>query len=214
MAFRNLSLEHMNRQYFYSSDLAIAEQIINKAKIRRGKCLELFAGSGYLGLALAQISYLEVSLMDTSLDMLRLAKKNIADCGLTERMRVIRGGLRGMIDLADQSMDLVVSKRSVFFWKDKQKLFSEIYRVLAPGGMACVGGGFFENQDMRRQVERRLAEYDPDLLSRLNNQTWNQRVQPIGKKLAAAGIASYEMTYGDNELWILIRKGEVYSNVG
>jgi ubiquinone/menaquinone biosynthesis C-methylase UbiE len=213
MAFRNRTLEQMNRQYLYSSDLAIAEQIKNKTGIRSGRCLELFAGSGYLGLALAQISNLEIYLMDASTDMIRLAGKNIADCGLADRVRTLRGGIRGTIALPDESMDLICSKRSVFFWKDRQKIFAEIYRVLAPGGVACIGGGF-ENQDLRLRVENRLAEYDPGLLNRLNDQVWRQRVAPICQKLTAAGIAGYEVNFSDNEFWILIRKPAAYSNAG
>jgi len=41
----------------------------------------------------------------------------------------------------DNSVDLVVSHGSIFFWDDQVKGLQEIYRVLRPGGRAMIGGG-------------------------------------------------------------------------
>lgn len=38
--------------------------------------------------------------------------------------------------------DVIVSRGSFHFWEDKQIAFSEIYRVLKPGGVAFIGRGF------------------------------------------------------------------------
>jgi SAM-dependent methyltransferase len=45
----------------------------------------------------------------------------------------------------DNYADIIVSRGSFHFWDDKQKAFSEIYRVLKPGGVAFIGRGFSEN---------------------------------------------------------------------
>jgi ubiquinone/menaquinone biosynthesis C-methylase UbiE len=42
----------------------------------------------------------------------------------------------------DNYADIVVSRGSFHLWNDKTKAFSEIYRVLKPGGVAYVGRGF------------------------------------------------------------------------
>lgn len=44
----------------------------------------------------------------------------------------------------DAFAEVVVSRGSFPFWKDKRKAFSEIYRVLKPGGVAFIGRGFPE----------------------------------------------------------------------
>jgi len=41
----------------------------------------------------------------------------------------------------DNSVDLVVSHGSIFFWDDQVKGLQEVYRVLRPGGKAMIGGG-------------------------------------------------------------------------
>jgi len=42
----------------------------------------------------------------------------------------------------DGEFDLIFSRGSYRFWKNKTKAFSEVYRVLRPGGFAVIGGGF------------------------------------------------------------------------
>lgn len=45
----------------------------------------------------------------------------------------------------DNYADIVISRGSFHFWKDKVKAFGEIYRVLKPGAVAYIGRGFSEN---------------------------------------------------------------------
>ena len=45
----------------------------------------------------------------------------------------------------DNYADIIISRGSFRFWKDKVKAFGEIYRVLKPGATAYIGRGFSEN---------------------------------------------------------------------
>lgn len=45
----------------------------------------------------------------------------------------------------DNYADIIVSRGSFHLWKDKLQAFSEIYRVIKPGGIAFIGQGFSEN---------------------------------------------------------------------
>jgi SAM-dependent methyltransferase len=45
----------------------------------------------------------------------------------------------------DNYADIIISRGSFHFWKDKVKAFGEIYRVLKPGAMAYIGRGFPKN---------------------------------------------------------------------
>ena len=42
----------------------------------------------------------------------------------------------------DNSFDLVISRGSIFFWRDQSTALREIVRVLKPGGYAFIGGGY------------------------------------------------------------------------
>jgi ubiquinone/menaquinone biosynthesis C-methylase UbiE len=46
------------------------------------------------------------------------------------------------IPLKDQSVDLVFSRGSIFFWQNLEACFKEILRTLRPGGTAFLGGGY------------------------------------------------------------------------
>jgi len=45
----------------------------------------------------------------------------------------------------DNYADIIVSRGSFHFWKDKVRAFGEIYRVLKPGAVAYIGRGFPRN---------------------------------------------------------------------
>jgi len=67
--------------------------------------------------------------------------------------------------LADASVDLVVSRGSIFFWRDPAAGVREAYRVLRRGGKAMLGGGLGSGYPvgarevfMRRRYEGVLKE--------------------------------------------------------
>ncbi len=199
-------MQKMNRALLYSSFLDTAKQIQHKAGIHSGNCLEISAGNGLLGIAIAQNSHMHVFLMESSKDMLSKVGANLRVSGLENQnqVRLIKGA-PVKIPLGDATMDLVVSRSSIFFWQNRVKTFQEIYRVLTPGGMACIGGGFW-NEEIKRQVEGKLEEYNPKLLGQLSGYIWRQSAESLASQMIEAGINSYEMNCGDDGLWIFIKK--------
>ncbi|NLA76055.1 MAG: class I SAM-dependent methyltransferase, partial [Deltaproteobacteria bacterium] len=119
----------------------IAGQIIARTGITSGTCLDIGCGSGYLGAAIAKATQLYVHFLDQSPDMIEIAKQTIQENNIQERSVTITGGVSS-IALPDNSINLAVSRGSVFFWEGLPKAFQEIYRVLAPGGCTYIGGGF------------------------------------------------------------------------
>ncbi|MDD4753961.1 MAG: class I SAM-dependent methyltransferase, partial [Desulfitobacteriaceae bacterium] len=129
------------REVFAPVYPVLAGQIISNTGISRGCCLDIGCGGGYLGLALARISRLAVVLLDKSPDMLDLADGYIRESGLESRVQTLKGDVH-CIPLEDGTVQLAVSRGSMFFWNDRVKAFREIYRVLAVPGVAMIGGGF------------------------------------------------------------------------
>ena len=110
-------------------------------------------------------------LFDESQDMLNLAQGYIRQNGLEARMKTLLGDVHD-IPLADESVNLAVSRGSMFFWNDRVKAFREIYRVLAAGGAAVIGGGF-GNLNLLREIEEKMLKRNP--------QWKEERQQRIGK---------------------------------
>ncbi|MGI9862495.1 class I SAM-dependent methyltransferase [Moorella naiadis] len=196
--------DQVAREVFAPIYPVIAEQIKQKTGITRGTCLDAGCGGGYLGIALAGITELFIYLFDKSPEMLEIAARNIAAHGLQQRARTLRGDIHE-IPLKDQSVDLVISRGSVFFWENQQRAFQEIYRVLAPQGAAFIGGGF-GNAELKKLIDARMAQKDRNWQERINKNIGKNAVEIFVKTIEAAGISKFEIDKGEAGLWILIWK--------
>ncbi len=78
----------------------------------------------------------KVTGLDFSEEMLEKAKQNLEKTGFTN-MEFVRGDIEDM-PLSDSTFDVVLSNCVLNLVPDKQKAFSEIYRVLKPGGHFCI----------------------------------------------------------------------------
>lgn len=188
-----------------------AQQIRQKTAIDKGLCVDVGSGGGYLGLALAKISDLDFIFLDISPQALEKAREHIAEDGLQQRAGTLLADVHS-IPLEDGSVDLVISRGSLPFWKDPVTAFKEIDRILAPGGQAYVGGGR-GTPEIREQIAARLAAagqarpdsdkskdgVPPGAPRRMMNHDFNEIMQQ-------AGIARYAVNKGDDGLWIRIWK--------
>ncbi len=199
--------EEIARKVFAPIYPVIAEQIKNKTGLSKGKCLDIGSGTGYLGIALAQITDLQIYLYDKSPNMLEIAARNITASGLEARVQTLLGDVHD-IPLADQSIDLMVSRGSVFFWENRVKAFQEIYRVLAPGGATCIGGGF-GTPELKKQIAETMVKIKKDWRGFVKKNTGRQNVENFSRELRSAGLPDFEIIKNEAGLWIVIRREKV-----
>jgi len=183
----------------------IAHQILKRADIDSGWCLDVGSGTGHLAIALATLSDLMVFSMDSARPMCRVADANIRKYRLEPRVKPIFGSAT-RIPFDNAAMDLIVSRGSFFFWENLSLGFSEIMRVLRPGGMAYIGNGF-GNARLRDEIALQMRERDPgweetrqDLYDRCNPHV-------VRSALAAAGIFEYDLIEDDSGYWVIFTKG-------
>lgn len=119
----------------------IAGQIRGRTGVDHGVCVDLGGGPGMLGIEYARLTAAEVEICDPLPGCIEEARTNIVEAGLGHRVTA-RLGAAETLPYGDASVDLVMSRGSVFFWKDQEKGFGEVQRVLRPGGWAYIGGGF------------------------------------------------------------------------
>lgn len=134
----------------------IAEDLLSRCGIRSGLCLDLGGGPGMLAVRLAEISDLQVIVVDPVPECIELAEENAAEHGRCDQVSAQLGQAE-KLHFADGSVDLVVSRGSVYFWNDQAEGFREIYRVLRPGGWAFIGGGF-GNAELRDEILATMAD--------------------------------------------------------
>ena len=133
--------EKVMKGHFKKIYPVIARQILERTGITSGRCIDLGGGPGMLAVELAKASALDVTVCDVTFECVALAKENSREHGVHERVSAVQGTAE-KLPFDDNSIDLVVSRGSIFFWEDQQKGLSEVYRVLRPGGWAYIGGGF------------------------------------------------------------------------
>ena len=204
MKNKALEFDQIAREVFAPVYPVLAQQILKWSGIKQGSCLDIGCGGGYLGLALARASKLETILFDESQDMLNLAQDYISQSGLESRVKTLPGDVH-RIPLPDESIDLAVSRGSMFFWEDRVKAFREIYRVVCVGGMAILGGGF-GNLELLREVEAKMQKIDPEWKVKRQQRIGKESVESYQEELKQAGISTFEIKQDEAGLWITFKK--------
>lgn len=182
----------------------IAANAIKEAGVREGICIDAGSGPGSLAIAMAGYPGFRVYALDHSPASNEIAEKNIEEAGLSERVTVVNGSVEE-IPLESGIADLVVSRGSIFFWEDYNRAFSEIERVLKPGGRSYIGGGF-GNAELRdtivAEMIRRKPEWEKKYKRNMSKDMKNTLIE------AAAGLKDCKARCIDDEtgLWIILEK--------
>ncbi len=112
---------------------------------------------------------------------LSLANKN----GFSGRVSAVYADAKEL-PFRDNYADVVVSRGSYHFWDDKDKAFSEIYRVLKPGGVAFIGRGFAD--DFSVEAARKIRARQKGI--RYNPQ---EKAAELCKIMKEAAISKYNV---------------------
>ncbi|MGE5654490.1 MAG: arsenic resistance N-acetyltransferase ArsN2 [Bacillota bacterium] len=127
------------------------------ASIRKGEVvLDLGSGGGLDVLISAQRVGPEgrVYGVDMTPEMLMLARANAAKAG-AGNVQFLEGDIE-QIPLPDNSVDVIISNCVINLTQDKQRVFSEAYRVLKPGGRLAVSDIMFDGD--RAKVPQELLD--------------------------------------------------------
>ena len=184
----------------------IADQILERTGITHGSCLDVGSGPASLAIAIALLSDLRVTALDSSPEMYALAHRNIRDRCMEGLVTPVLGDVHA-IPAADSSFNLVISRGAFHSWYDLRTAFREIYRVLMPHGMAYVGGGY-GNARIRDEVLAERNKRDPvdDRNHGAFSRFRKMHTEDIRASIESAGIGNYRIINDDSGLWILMQK--------
>lgn len=185
----------------------IAQQILDDYQITSGKCIDIGTGHGYLGIELAKITSLEMYFVDLDPEALNKARKNVALNELGNVVHFVSADVTAL-PFEDNFAELVISRGSLWFWKDQVKGLQEINRILKPGGVAFVGGG--------------LGRYTPPTMRKRLQGMGRKKLEKKGYKgflrgaeleelVRKTGILNYRLfsdVEGEPGHWIEIKKAE------
>jgi len=124
----------------------LAEQIAMDFELRdkEGIGIDLGSGPGTLILELCEHSRLHWINADINPHFFPHFYKQAQQRGFGHRVSAVFADA-GALPFRDNYADIIVSRGSFPFWRDKTRAFSEIYRVLKPGAVAYIGRGFSRN---------------------------------------------------------------------
>ncbi len=191
------------REIFAPIYPVIATQIAAATGIGSGRCLDAGCGTGALGIALAQITDLHVTYFDQSEEMLNLASGYTAQKGLEARSAFLQGDIHA-IPLPDDDVDLVISRGSSPFWNDWHQAYREILRILRPGGMAYVGGGF-GNRELRDSIVTTMSENNPDWRNSFKDRVASER-EALPNIIESLRPERFHIVNDDSGFWAVITK--------
>lgn len=134
------AFDRIARTLFKNVYIYLAQQIKQDYGLTSGICIDAGAGPAYLSIELARITDLEIYAVDIDPEAIEIARRNIAAAGFSSRIKPVLASVEKM-PFPDNFADIVVSRGSYLFWKNKVQAFKEIKRVLKPGGVAFIGGG-------------------------------------------------------------------------
>lgn len=113
---------------------AMTRHLIECADIAEGdQILDIACGFGGTLRILARLGC-EVKGADISENCVRVAQARNSAAGLANRIEVVRGDFHDIDSEAD-AWDAVICQESIIHSDNRQKVFSEVFRVLRPGGV-------------------------------------------------------------------------------
>jgi ubiquinone/menaquinone biosynthesis C-methylase UbiE len=195
---------NIKRKLPFSSYWAVAQDIIHRTGVREGSCLEINGDHCYFGIAMSQLTQMQIYLMEKSESVIEHITFHLKQNNMTNQIQLIKGDPL-QIPIADHKIELVVYRKSIFSWRSPSKTFQEIYRILAPGGAAYLGDDSWNGQKWNR-IENKLKDYGFILSEQLNGDVWRQRMENIRKEIIQAGISSFEMNCNGEGLRIIIHR--------
>lgn len=181
----------------------IVNNILKDFKRKSGICLDIGSGPASMAIEMAKISDFKIYTIDISESMNKIAKENIIENKLEDRIEQFLGNVENL-NFKDNSIDLIISRGSVYFWEDHVKAFSEIKRVLKKDGMAFIGGGF-GNKELKEKIIKELREKRPDWESASKKRFDKFNLKIADEICMKAGINNFSKIEDDRGNWIIIQ---------
>jgi ubiquinone/menaquinone biosynthesis C-methylase UbiE len=193
--------DKMVKENFMPAIVSTAKQIIEDYGILEGVCVDVGCGTAIFAIELCRHSNLKLYALENAKAIYEVARKNIENEGLTDRIIPVLGDAHDL-PFENEFAELIISRGSYHCWKDKVLVFQEIYRVLKKGGIGFVGGGF-GRYISKEELDRMTALRDRSLKDDAKVYRSPKELEDIIHK---TGIANSHIIYDRSGLWAELKK--------
>lgn len=118
----------------------VVQDLLKLCQPKPGFWVDLGAGEGQVAIPLIEATGNAVVMLDPKAEDMVEGLQVARDKKIENRLLAVVGPAESL-PFPDNTVDLVVSRGSIFFWDDPVQGLREIQRVLRPGGKAYIGGG-------------------------------------------------------------------------
>ena len=189
------------KENFMPAVISTVKQIIEDYGVLEGVCVDVGCGTAVFAIELSRHTKLKIYALEKEKAIYEVARMNIEKEGLSDKIIPVLGDAHNLPFDSDFA-DFIISRGSYHCWKDKARVFKEIYRVLKKGGIGFVGGGFgryVTDEEFKRMKflrDRSLREdakvySSPDILKEV---------------IHKANISNFRIIYDKTGFWAEIKK--------
>ncbi|MBI4186314.1 MAG: methyltransferase domain-containing protein [Chloroflexi bacterium] len=166
-----------------------------------GAVLEMGPFSGGISLELSRLHPgLNITIADERPEVVEYLRGRLSASGLSRSIAVDRTDLNHLT-FANSGFDLAIF-RGAFFFLDKAGLLQEIFRVLRPGGVAFIGGGY--GKGVPAEIIAGIAGESRVLNERLGRRKVG--VEELAELVRESGLTGNCEIIEEGGVWLIIRK--------
>jgi len=193
--------DKMVKENFMPAIVSTAKQIIDDYGVLEGVCVDVGCGTAIFAIELCRRSNLKVYALEKVKAIYDVARMNIENEGLTDRIIPVLGNAHDL-PFENEFADLIISRGSYHCWEDKVLVFKEIYRVLKKGGIGFVGGGF-GRYVTEKELNRMKSLRDRSLKDDAKAYSLPNKLEEI---INEASISNFHIIYDRTGLWAELKK--------
>ena len=178
------SVDNANEGFFWILNNEIITKIIKTyilSNLTKNKViLDAGGGTGRWICELSKYYKTKFILYDLSDDMLRIAKKNINNAGLNNRVQLIRGNLENIKAIKDNSVDFIISiYNPISFVKNPDKAIRELFRIIKKGGIVLIMGQGFYNALSSKTNNYLASREEIEKIEKNSIVTWGDQIPAL-----------------------------------
>jgi SAM-dependent methyltransferase len=173
----------------------VVEDVLRFCSPTKGFWVDLGAGRAQVAIPLIEATGNAVVMLDPNTKSMTEGLKNAREKGLEDRLSAVVGRAEAM-PFPDNSVDLVVSRGSIFFWDDPAKGLTEVARVLRPGGKAYIGGGAgsgYPKWATEKLIQQRKEKMNGEEAEKWQRFVELRRPEQMTAWAEAAGLADFQV---------------------
>ena len=205
---KKMAISDWLKEMLVLANRLIAREIFERYCVNDGVCLDVGCGLGWMGIELSRLSGIQVVLLDINRDVLSKARLNACSHGVNVRCFPLRADAHHL-PFREETMNLIISRGSIFFWEDPPKALRDIHRVLKKNGMVFIGGGFGRKlpsnlkKEILREVKKAIRNHSAEAFKKWKK---GREIESFRKWLSEAKLSCYKLIKDPFDIWVEITK--------